>query len=81
MLDKFELIDRMIVNVDALADAKGAAKCALVIELIQQLNVLKKGLKDDDAANAKELARLHELAGDKPEVLIEVPQNGEAMEV
>lgn len=81
MLDKFELIDRMIVNVDALADAKGAAKCALVLETIQQLNVLKKGLKDDDAANARELARLHELAGDKPEVLIEVPENGAAMEV
>jgi hypothetical protein len=81
MLDKFELIDRMIVNVDTLADAKGTAKCALVLELQQQLNVLKKGLKDDDAAHAKELARLHELAGDKPEVLIEVPENGAAMEV
>lgn len=50
-MDKFELIDAIIKRVDALADARGAQKCAIVIEMIQQLGALRKGLADDDAAH------------------------------
>ena len=49
-MDKFELIDAIVKRVDALADARGAQKCAIVIEMIQQLGALRKGMADDDAA-------------------------------
>ena len=74
MFDKYQLIDRMITEVDTLADARGAEKCTLIIELIQQLGVLRKGLKaDEDAARVATA-----IAPDEPP---EVENNGEAMEV
>ena len=61
-MDKFELIEAIIKRVDALADARGAQKCAIVIEIIQQLGALRKGLADDDAAHKKGIMDLqHQL--------------------
>ena len=74
MIDKYQLIDRMITEVDALADARGAEKCTLIIELIQQLGALRKALKaEENAARAAQA-----IAPDEPP---EVEHNGEAMEV
>ena len=55
MFDKYGLIDAMIKSVDALADARGTHKCALVIEIVQQLGALKKGLGDEEAAYRREI--------------------------
>ena len=57
-MDKFDLIEAIIKRVDALADARGAQKCAIVIEIIQQLGALRKGLADDDAAYKKQIEDL-----------------------
>lgn len=57
-MDKFDLIEAIIKRVDALADARGAQKCAIVIEIIQQLGALRKGLADDDAAHKKQIMDL-----------------------
>lgn len=73
MFDKFGLIDKIITNVDGIADAKGAHKCALIIETIQQLSALRKGLQDEDAAAAAPVIMAVE-----PDA---VANNGEAMEV
>ena len=59
-MDKFDLIDAIIKRVDALADARGAQKCAIVIEIIQQLGALRKGLADDEAANKKQITDLQQ---------------------
>lgn len=76
MIDQYELIDKMIANVDALADAKGAHKCALIIEVIQQLSALRKGLKDEEEARKREAEGRTVIVTDEP-----FPMNGEAMEV
>jgi hypothetical protein len=59
-MDKFDLIDAIIKRVDVLADARGAQKCAIVIEIIQQLGALRKGLADDDAAHKKQITDLQQ---------------------
>lgn len=41
-MDKLELINNLIVQVDALADARGALKCKLIVDTINQLNALKE---------------------------------------
>ena len=48
MINKYELIDQLIENVDELADARGARKCVLIISMIKSLDALKRGLMDDD---------------------------------
>ena len=60
MFDKFGLIEAIIKRVDVLADARGAQKCAIVIEIIQQLGALRKGLADDDADHEKQIKQLRQ---------------------
>lgn len=52
-MDKYQLIDSIILQIDAMVEAKGIEKCKIAIELIQKLGALKDGLKSDDA-DAKE---------------------------
>jgi len=59
-MNKFDLIEAIIKRVDVLADARGAQKCAIVIEIIQQLGALRKGLADDDAAHKKQITDLQQ---------------------
>lgn len=59
-MDKFDLIEAIIKRVDVLADARGAQKCAIVIEIIQQLGALRKGMADDDAAHNKQIMDLQQ---------------------
>lgn len=68
MMDKFELIDDLIVGLDALADARGVARCTGFVKAIQQLNALKDGLrKEDDAHEAeKDLLRQQLAAAQMP---------------
>lgn len=68
MFDKFDMIDNLIVGLDALADARGVARCTGFVKAIQQLNALKDGLqKEDDAHEAeKELLRRQLAAAQMP---------------
>lgn len=48
MFDKYEVIDNLITTMDELADARGARRCVLIINIIKALDVLKRGLMEDD---------------------------------
>lgn len=49
-MNKYELIDSMIIQADALVDARGAAKCRLILDIISKLDALKSGLESEEAA-------------------------------
>ena len=57
-MDKFEMIDTMIVEADKLIDARGVDKCKGFLNLIQMLSVLKKGLTDEDKGNEERVELL-----------------------
>ena len=48
MIDKFQMIDEIIVEVNDLIDAKGIEKCRLGLDIVQRLAALKNGLAEDD---------------------------------
>lgn len=50
-MDKYDVINGIITQVDKLADARGVEKCTLVVTIIQQLSALAKGLGDEDKAH------------------------------
>ena len=57
-MDKYQLIDSAIVQVDALVDMRGATKCRTVLDVIAKLTALKKGLAEDDEAQKKLIEEL-----------------------
>ena len=60
MMDKFALIDSLIKQVDALVDARGVSKCATIIEIVQKLDALRKGLSDEDKAHLEQVRLLED---------------------
>lgn len=58
--NKYEILQRVILRVNELADAKGVDKCVAVVDAIQQLNFLDKVLRDEDGNHE---AAIKELAG------------------
>lgn len=60
LYDKFQLIDGIIVQIDALTDARGVEKCKIILDAIGKLTALKKGLQDDDAEQQRKLDTLRE---------------------
>ena len=47
LFDQFGLIDQMILEVEAIADARGTARCILLANLAGQLKALKEGLQKE----------------------------------
>ena len=47
-MDKFELIDSITVQVDAIVDMRGVEKCRTTLEIIGKLNALRGGLAEED---------------------------------
>ena len=47
-MDKYQLIDSMIIQVDSLADARGAEKCRTILDLLGKLAALKSGLRKEE---------------------------------
>lgn len=58
MLDKFEALTRARNLLTAIADGRGAARCALIAELDSMIRALQEGLKSEDEAHRKEKADL-----------------------
>lgn len=48
-MDAFEMIDRVTIILDRLADARGAEKCRLIIEGIQLLGEALRTLRQNGA--------------------------------
>ena len=47
-MDKYQLIDSIIVQVDALTDMRGVEKCRTIIDIVGKLAALKSGLKNEE---------------------------------
>lgn len=58
MVNKYELIDDVIVKVNELTDARGVDKCVHIIESIQNLNTLKGLLRDEDKTHEAAIKEL-----------------------
>lgn len=57
-MDKYQLIDGIIGQIDALVDMRGVEKCRTALDIIGKMVALKKGLADDDAANERRIEAL-----------------------
>ena len=57
-MDKYQLIDSMIVQIDALVDMHGAQKCRTVLDVISKLTALKKGIQDDETTYEERIKAL-----------------------
>ena len=57
-MDKYQMLDGIIVLLDQLADAKGVARCALMVELVKRADALKKGLHAEEDAHNKRIDML-----------------------
>lgn len=57
-MGKYDLITRMITQVDKLVDLRGAEKCRAALELISMLMALEEGLRRDDKTNQDQLDAL-----------------------
>lgn len=51
-MDKYQLLDEMIVMMDRLADARGVERCSLIVELVSRASALKRGMQKDDEESA-----------------------------
>ena len=54
MIDKFQMLDELIIEVNNLLDARGVEKCRLGIDIVQRLAALKNGLLEDDKRRSEE---------------------------
>lgn len=59
-MDKVQLIDTIIVQVDAMLDMRGVEKCRCAMDTIGKLTELKKAIQADDEENARKLDTLRE---------------------
>lgn len=53
-MDKYQMLDALILLVDKLADARGAERCMLLIDMLKRLGALKEGLQGEDKAHEAE---------------------------
>lgn len=58
-MDKYQMIDEAIILLDDLADARGARRCGLIVELVKLLDSLKKGLRDESEAHQAQVDMLN----------------------
>lgn len=59
-MDKYELINTIIVQVDALLDMRGVEKCRCAMDTIGKLTELKKAIQDDDEESRRRIDTLRE---------------------
>ena len=58
MLDKYQLIDSVVMQINELMDAHGIHKAVIGVEAVQKLKALCEGLRDEDKARKEELDEL-----------------------
>ena len=59
-MDKYQLIDTIIVQLDAMLDMRGVEKCRCAMDTIGKLTELKKAIQTDDAENQRRLDTLRD---------------------
>ena len=50
-MDKYQMIDEIVVLIDRLADARGIDRCVILIDLVKRMNALKDLLREDESAH------------------------------
>lgn len=78
-MDKYDMISAIITQVDKLADARGVEKCSLVMNVIQRLSALAKGLGDEDKAHEAEKKLLEDQLKPAPLKPGETREGGETV--
>lgn len=48
-MNKYQILDYMTVKVDEIVEARGVAKCAIAVDLVQRIDALRTILKGEDA--------------------------------
>lgn len=59
-MDKYQLIDTIIVQLDAMLDMRGVEKCRCAMDTIGKLTELKKAIQDGDEEHQRQLDTLRE---------------------
>lgn len=57
-MDKYKMLEEMIVMLDRLADARGVERCSLIVELVSRASALKRGLEKEDEDHASAIDAL-----------------------
>lgn len=57
-MDKYEMLDSLIVQLDRLPDIKGIERCAVLVELVRRIEALKKGLHEEDTEHETRIEAL-----------------------
>ena len=53
-MDKYQMLDAIVVQLDRLADLRGVERCMALVDLVSRIDALKKGLREEeDSHNAK----------------------------
>lgn len=59
-MDKYQMMDGIIILLDRLADARGMERCTLLVEIVKRADALKKGMREEDDAKAERIGLLNE---------------------
>ena len=49
-MDKYQMLDQIILLMDKIADAKGAIRCQLIAAAVRMVDAIKKGIQEEDNA-------------------------------
>lgn len=59
-INKFELINTIVGQANELAEAHGIRKCAIIVDMVRNLDTLAGMLKDQDGTNEEAIKKLTE---------------------
>ena len=57
-MDKYRMLDEIIVLLDRLADARGVDRCLVLVDLVKRVDALKKGLREEEDAHSAHIEML-----------------------
>lgn len=76
-MNKYQMLDAILVLLDKLVETQGIEKCALAVEVAKRLEALKKGLKAEESST---LERIDLLKKQLKEANTPHPRDGEIVE-
>lgn len=59
-INKYQLIDSIVRQANDLAEAHGIQKCAIIVDMVRNLDTLAGMLKDDDGTHEEAVKKLTE---------------------
>lgn len=84
-MDKYQMIDGIIVLLDRVADARGIERCTLLAEIVNRADALKKGMRQEEDAKIKEIEllrkQIRDLTTPRPLKDGEIREGGETIQI